>query len=182
MTFIGIAVATLRAAKTRNLLLAVAFLFAFCIFGVLIAFEQAFNAETTTDGGRLITVNKLSFMQPLPATHFGRLQGISGIGEATFASWFGGYYREPKNSLHAFAVDTATYLEVYRSDILLSEAEKTRFKQDRLGLLVGETMATKWGWRVGDTIPVLSRSINQKNGSRSWQFTISGIFKGGLAL
>jgi putative ABC transport system permease protein len=181
MTFIGIAVANLRAAKTRNLLLAVAFLFAFCIFGVLIAFEQAFNAETTTDGDRLITVNKLSFMQPLPATHFGRLQGISGIGEATFASWFGGYYREPKNSLHAFAVDAATYLEVYRSDILLSEAEKTRFKQDRLGLLVGETMATKWGWRVGDTIPVLSRSINQKNGSRSWHFTISGIFKGGSA-
>jgi putative ABC transport system permease protein len=181
MTFVGIALTNLTAARTRNLLLAVAFFFAFCLFGVLTAFEQAFNAETTTDAGRLITVNKLSFMQPLPATHFGRLQGISGIGEATFASWFGGYYREPKNSLHAFAVDTATYLEVYRSDILLSESEKTRFKQDRLGLLVGETMAAKWGWKVGNTIPVLSRSIVQKNGSRSWHFTISGIFRGGSA-
>ncbi|MEH2557023.1 putative ABC transport system permease protein [Bradyrhizobium algeriense] len=181
MTFVGIALENLRAAKARNLLLAVAFFFAFCLFGVLTAFEQAFNAEATTDAGRLITVNKLSFMQPLPATHFGRLLGISGIGEATFASWFGGYYREPKNSLHAFAVDPATYLEVYRSDILLSESEKTRFKQDRLALLVGEAMAAKWGWRVGDTIPVLSRSIVQKNGSRSWQFTISGIFKGGSA-
>ena len=123
MTFAGIALANLRAAKTRNFFLAVAFFFAFCIFGVLTAFEQAFNAEATTDAGRLITVNKLSFMQPLPATHFGRLLSISGVGEATFASWFGGYYREPKNSLHAFAVDPATYLEIYRSEIFLSASE-----------------------------------------------------------
>ena len=181
MTLVGIALANLRSARTRNLLLAVSFFFAFCIFGVLAAFQQAFNAEATVDAGRSITVNKLSFMQPLPATHFRRLLGIPGVGEATFASWFGGYYREPKNSLHAFAVDPATYLEVYASDILLSESEKAKWKQDRLGLLVGETMAAKWGWRVGDTIPVLSRSIAQKNGSRSWHFAIAGIFKGGSA-
>ena len=181
MTFIGIALANLRAAKTRNVLLAAAFCFAFSLFGLLTAFERAFNAEATSDAARLITVNKLSFMQPLPATHFGRLKSIPGVGEATFASWFGGYYRDPRNSLHAFAVDAATYLDVYRSDIMISEADKTRFKQDRTGLLVGEAMAAKWGWKIGDTIPVLTRSIVQKNGSRSWHFTISGIFKGGSA-
>jgi putative ABC transport system permease protein len=181
MTAVEMALANLKSAKARNALLAASFFFAFCIFGVLAAFERAFNAEATIDAGRLITVNKLSFMQPLPATHYGRLRGIDGVGEATFASWFGGYFRDPKNSLHAFAVDPATYLDVYRSDVLLSEAEKTRFKQDRLALLVGEAMAAKWGWKVGDTVPVLSRSIVQKNGSRSWSFVIAGIFKGGSA-
>src|SRR5205814_1555219 len=58
-----------------------------------------------------------------------------------------------------------------------SEARQT-FIRERTGALVGEAMAKKWGWRVGDHVPISSNIFTQKSGSRSWDFTIVGIFGG----
>src|SRR5262249_34578549 len=46
------------------------------------------------------------------------------------------------------------------------------------GALVGENMLKKWGWKVGDRVPIMSNIFTQKNGSRTWDFTIVGTFKG----
>lgn len=181
MTSLTLAVSNLRKTKVRALLLVFTIFFGFCTFGVLLAFERAFNADATADLGRMITVNKISFTQPLPFAHFNRLRSMPDVGEATFASWFGGYYREPGNSLHAFAVDPETYLDVYRGDILISEVAKAAFLRERTALLVGESMAARWGWKIGDQVPVLSRSIAQRTGSQSWTFIIAGVFKAGSA-
>jgi putative ABC transport system permease protein len=181
MTSLTLAMSNLRKTKMRSFLLMLSIFLGICTFGVLAAFERAFNADATSDVGRMITVNKISFTQPLPFAHFGRLRSVPGVGEATFASWFGGYYREPSNSLHAFAIDSETYLGVYRGDILLTEAEKAAFLRERTALLVGEAMARKWGWKVGDQVPVFSRSIAQRSGSQSWTFVIAGVFKAGSA-
>lgn len=181
MTSLTLAVSNLRNTIARNVLLMLSIFFGTCTFGVLTAFERAFNADATSDIGRMITVNKISFTQPLPLSHFDRLRSIPGVGEATFASWFGGYYREPSNNLHAFAVDPESYLSVYRTDILLSDDERATFLRERTALLVGEAMAAKWGWKVGDQVPILSRSILQRSGSQSWTFVIAGVFRAGSA-
>jgi len=74
------------------------------------------------------------------------------------------------------AVQPETYVDVYGKDIDIPAEAQQAFLRERTGALVGETMARKWGWKVGDRIPVSSNIFSQRNGSRTWDMTIVGIF------
>jgi putative ABC transport system permease protein len=164
--------------KLRAGLMIASILIAFAIFGVLAAFERAFNAgEDVAAADRLVVVNKINFTQPLPIAYFNRVRGIDGVRQVTHLNWFGGYFQDPKNFLLVFAVEPQTYTELYSDDFEFpAEARKT-FISERTAALVGEAMAAKWGWKVGDHVPISSNIFSQKNGSRTWDFTIAGIFK-----
>src|SRR5262247_1498689 len=106
----------LFAKKLRAILMIVSILVAFAIFGVLLAFERAFNAgEQAAEADRLVIVNKINFTQPLPIAYFNRVRAIEGVRQVTHANWFGGYYQDPKNLLFVMAVDPQTYFDVYAS-------------------------------------------------------------------
>jgi len=124
-----------------------------------------------------VVVNKINFTQPLPIAYFNRVRGVEGVRQVAHLNWFGGYYQDPKNFLIALAVQPETYLEVYGNDIDMSAEERQAFIRERTGALVGETMARKWGFKVGDRIPVNSNIFSQRNGSRTWDMTIVGILK-----
>ena len=165
--------------KLRALLMLFAILIAFLIFGVLAGFERAFNAgEDVAAADRLMVVNKINFTQPLPIAYFNRVRGLAGVRQVTHFNWFGGYYQEPKNFLIVMAVDPETYMEVYRDQIDIPAEARQAFGRERTGALVGEAMLKKWGWRVGDRVPIMSNIFTQKNGSRTWDFTIVGTFTG----
>jgi putative ABC transport system permease protein len=74
------------------------------------------------------------------------------------------------------AVEPQTYMDVYGKDVVIPAEAQQAFLRERTGALVGETLARKWGWKVGDRIPVASNIFSQKSGSRTWDFTIVGIF------
>jgi putative ABC transport system permease protein len=78
----------------------------------------------------------------------------------------------------ALAVDPVTYMEVYGNELDISPEARQSFIRDRTGALVGQAMAQKWGWKVGDHVPIANDIFTQKDGSRSWDFTIVGIFNG----
>lgn len=181
MTSLDLVVRNALRARTRTAILMLSILIAFTLFGVLAAFERAFSAGAEGGRERLITVNRISFTQPLPLAHYQRALTVPGIGAASYASWFGGYYREPRQSLHAMAVEPRSYLEVYGADLRLGEAERAAFLGDRTGILVGEAMAARWGWRVGDRVPIVTRAAARRDGARAWTFTVAGIFRGGTA-
>jgi putative ABC transport system permease protein len=163
--------------KLRAVLMILSILIAFAIFGVLAAFERAFNAgEEVAEDDRLVVVNKINLTQPLPISYVDRVRNMEGVRLVTHANWFGGYYQDPKNFLITFAVDPATYLQVSENDFLYTPEMRGAFIRERTGLLVGEAIAQKWGWKVGDRIPIGSNIFSQKNGSRSWDMTIVGIF------
>jgi putative ABC transport system permease protein len=165
--------------KLRATLMLVSILIAFLIFGVLAGFERAFNSgEDVASADRLMVVNKINFTQPLPIAYFNRVRGVEGVRQVTHLNWFGGYYQEPKNFLIVLAVEPQSYMEVYDDQIFIPAEVRQTFIRERTGALVGEAMAKKWGWKVGDRVPIMSNIFTQKNGSRSWDFTIVGTFTG----
>jgi putative ABC transport system permease protein len=179
MTDLGLVAKNLFRKKLRAALMIASILVAFLIFGVLAGFYRAFSSgEDRAAADRLVVVNKINFTQPLPISYFNRVRAIEGVRQATFANWFGGYYQEPKNLLIVMAVDPETYFDVYDHEFAPSAGAREAFKQDRTAAVVGEAMARKWGWKVGDHIPISSNIFSQRSGSRTWDFTIVGTFAG----
>ena len=163
--------------KLRAILMLFSILIAFLIFGVLAGFERAFNkGEDVAAADRLMVVNKINFTQPLPIAYVNRVRAIGGVRQVTHFNWFGGYYQDPKNFLIVMAVEPASYMQVYQDQIDVAADARQAFIRERTGVLVGEAMLKKWGWKVGDRVPIMSNIFTQKNGSRTWDFTIVGTF------
>jgi putative ABC transport system permease protein len=165
--------------KLRASLMIVCILTAFAIFGVLASIERSVNAgQDLAVANRLMVVNKINFTQPLPVSYVARVQAVEGVQEVTHVNWFGGYYQDPKNFLVALAVDPVTYMEVYDDELDISAEARRSFIRERTGALVGEAMAKRFGWKIGDHVPIANDVFMQKNGSRRWDFTVVGIDKG----
>ena len=165
--------------KLRAILMIVSILVAFAIFGVLACFERAFNAgQDRAQVDRLVVVNKINFTQPLPISYLNRVSAVEGVRQVTHFNWFGGYYQDPKNFLIVMAVEPESYMKLYDSDFTYAPDARQAFIRERTGALVGERMMAKWGWKVGDHIPISSNIFSQKSGSHTWDFTIVGTFAG----
>jgi putative ABC transport system permease protein len=163
--------------KLRAILMIVSILIAFAIYGVMASFERAFNAgQDRATPDRLVVLNKINLTQPLPISYYNRVAAIDGVAQISHISWFGGYYQEPRNFLAAFAVDLESWMKLRDSDFVFSPEARTAFIRERTGILVGARMLEKWGWKVGDHVPISSSIYFQKNGSRAWDFTIVGSF------
>jgi putative ABC transport system permease protein len=90
---------------------------------------------------------------------------------ATWATWFGG--KDPKHDREFFSalgVDPATYFDVY-DEMKVPADQMETWKHDRQGAIVGDVLAKKLGWKVGDKI-ILQSGIY----SGDWQFTLDGIY------
>ncbi len=162
--------------KLRFSLLFISILIAFLLYGVLASVKTLL--ETGGDGAndtRMVTMNKINFTQPLPIAYLNRIRAIKGVTVATHTNWFGGYYQEPRNFMVMFATEPQSYLQVY-PEIVVAPAEKDAFFKERTGILVGKEVADKFGWKVGQQVPIFSNIYQQKNGSRSWSFKVAGIW------
>ena len=163
--------------RLRAGLLIFSIFIAFLIFGVLGAVRHVFSGENIKIADdRLVTVNKINFTQPLPVAYVERIRAVPGVRAVSYANWFGGYYQEPKNQLFTFAVEPESWLATH-PEMLLDDAARKDWLARRDGLLVGEAAARKWGWKIGDRVPLSSNIYSQKsNGSHSWEFTIIGQY------
>lgn len=158
----------------RTSLLMVSILIAFLIFSVLFSFNHAINNFNSLPN-RLITLSKINFTETLPMAHYDRVARTEGVAVATHLNWFGGYYQDPvRGFMPVFAVDPETYYEVYKDDLPITEEAKKAFFTERTAMLAAEPVAEKWGWKVGDTIPLNSNIFSQTDGSRVWDFKLVG--------
>ena len=164
--------------KLRLLLNGFAILVAFFLFGALGSLNGALTAgvELSADD-RLMVVNKINFTQPLPMSYFQKVKGLEGVDNLTFANWFGAYYQDPQQLFNGMAVDPETWLQVY-PEYILDEDAKQRWLQTRRGAIVGKPLADRFGWKVGDLIPISSNIFSQADGSHVWQMEVSGIYSG----
>ncbi|MGF1454750.1 MAG: ABC transporter permease [Alphaproteobacteria bacterium] len=162
----------------RSLLLILAIFVAFLIFGVLASFDAALNADSDMAADdRLVVTNKINFTQPLPIAYVNRVEALPGVDRVSYTQWFGSYYQEQRNFIVGFAVDPESYLDIY-DEYLLSPEEKKAFLEDQSSLLVGREVAERYGWSVGDQIPIMTNIWTRQDGSMSWPFTIRAIFDG----
>ncbi len=163
----------------RTTLLLVSIMIAFLIYGVLAGFNDSFtrNAESGP-ANRMIVSNKINFTVSLPYSHVDQVARVEGVTATSHSTWFGGYYQEPRNTLIMFAIDPTTYLPMYQDRIVLPDEEKAAFVEDRAGLLVGRSVADRFGWEVGQQVPLFSNIYSNKSGSKTWDFTVRGIYDG----
>lgn len=149
---------------------------AFLLFGVLSALKNGFSMGVDVAGAdRLMITHKASFTFPLPYSYGARIRAVEGVREATHATWFGGYYQEESNFLQMFPVDAATYLDVY-SDYVVTTETRERWFADRTGALIGRAYAERFGWKVGDRIPLRSNIYRRTDGGDTWEFTVAGFW------
>jgi putative ABC transport system permease protein len=172
MTLTGIAARNIGRNKLRTTLtvtvVAIATLFFILLRTVVWSWT---SASEFSKKDRIATRHKVSFIMQLPKRYAEEIKQIPGVTAVCYANWFGA--KDPKNEKDFFATiatDPAALLNVY-SEIKTPEAHKQAFLADRQGALVGDALAKKKGWKVGDKV-VLSGTIYPGD----WSFNISGIY------
>ena len=159
--------------KTRTLLTVGSIAVALFLFGLLVTIETSLNAGVDVAGAdRLIVRNKTSLIMPLPLSYQERLRQMEHITEATFATWFGGIYQDQKNFFPQFAIDTETYRALF-PEFRIPDEQWQAFLADQEGAVVGRTTAERFGWKVGDRIPIQGTIW-----SGTWDFNIRAIYEG----
>jgi putative ABC transport system permease protein len=178
MKYFPLVWATLWRKKTRTIFTLLSVVVAFLLFGVLETVDYAFSHPSGGASGadKLVTMNKYSITLPLPFADVRQIRSVPGVEEATWLSWFGGYYQESKNFVFALPVDTDTYFNLHKDEFIVSDAEMQAFRNTRTGGLVNVALMKKFGWKVGDKVPLHSTIWTQKNGSLDWTFDIVGTF------
>jgi putative ABC transport system permease protein len=161
--------------KVRTGLTIACIFIGFLLFGVVMAIRAAFSMGVDIAGAdRLVTIHKVSLIQLLPRSYLERIRAMEGVEEATHANWFGGYYQDPSNFIANMAVEPEPWLQMY-PEFVVPEEHKRAWIANRAGAIVGINTATKFGWKVGDRVPLISPIYRKPDGS-PWDFTIEGIY------
>lgn len=175
MKYLHLIWAALFRRKLRTFLTLVSIVTAFLLFGLLDAVRVGFDQAGQSANGatRLQTGSKLSFIQLLPMALGSRITQVDGVKDTTFANWFGGAYQDPHNQVFSFAV-APNYLDIY-PEMEVSAEHRKAFAETKIGALVGEGLAKRFGWKVGDQLPMQSTIFPDKSGSLNWTFKIVGL-------
>ncbi len=176
MKYFHLVWAALFRRKTRTLLTLLSVLAAFVLFGLLDGVRVAFTAGSEAAGvDRMIVSSRFSIIQPLPQSLIPRVQATPGVKTVTWANWFGGYYKEPKNQGFNIAIGP-DYFKVY-PELVVSDEARQSFERTRTGALLGETLAKRFGWKVGDKVVVTGAIFpNKASGDTTWTFDVVGTF------
>ncbi len=178
MKYLPLIWSNLKRKKARTIFTVLSVFVSFVLFGALLAIDNAFTSGVDVAGAdRLLTIHKVSLIQPLPATYGPRIKAMPGVEAVTFANWFGGIYQDPKNFFAQMAVDKDTFLDLY-PEYILPEAQKKAWLSDRAGAIIGRQLADRFGFKVGDRIPIQATIYRKPGGSSLWDFNVSGIYEG----
>ena len=162
--------------KTRTIFTFLAILLAFVLFGMLQGVNRAFNAGVeAANVDRLYVLSRISLIEQLPYSHLANIETVPGVEAVAHGAWFGPYYQDPKNFLFSYAVDPALYMDMY-PEFRLPQDQLSAFVNTRTGAVVGKMLAAKYGWEVGDRVPLVSTIWTKPGGSSNWEFDIVGIF------
>jgi putative ABC transport system permease protein len=171
--------ATLWRKKARTILTLLSIVIAFLLFGVLETIDYAFSHPSSgiTGADKLVTINRFSITLPLPISDTQQIRSVPGIAEVTWMSWFGGYYQEQKNFVFALPVDTDSYFNLHKGEFVVADAQMQAYRNTRTGALVNSALMKKFGWKIGDKVPLHSAIWTRKeDGSLDWTFDIVGSF------
>lgn len=173
MRFLGLIFANLFRKKTRLVLTLGSFTVALFLFGLLMIIRTGFGIGIEIAGAdRLVVINRVAIIQPLPYSYRDRIARIPGVRVVTFASWFGGVYQDERNFFAQFAIDADNQRETY-PEFIIDDQQWDSFLKDREGAFAGAELAKRFGWKIGDRIPFRNSLFPGQ-----WQFNLRGIYHG----
>jgi putative ABC transport system permease protein len=179
MKYFSLVWCNLKRKKLRTSLTLLSIAVAFLLFGLLCSIKNAFTAGVTMAGAdRLITRHKVSLIMTLPVAYGARMEQVPGVSSAVHETWFNGIYQnEPKNFFGSFPVNPEPFLAMF-PEFLLPEDQKQAWLKTRTGAIVGRTLAKRFGWKIGDRVPLTSPIWPRKQEEQAWEFDIVGIYDG----
>jgi len=161
--------------KTRTVLTLLSIVVAFALFGLLQAVQVAFESGAdAADAKRLLTTARYSIIEPLPMSYLRRIEQVPGVVGVASADWFGAKYQNESNAFPVFAVDPARYLDMY-PEFTIERAQREAFARTRTGAVAGKRLADRFGWKVGQKLPISSEIHAKTDGSMNWEFDLVGI-------
>jgi putative ABC transport system permease protein len=173
MKYVHLILSNLFRKKTRTALTAGSFAVALFLFGILAVVDGAFQQGVDVAGvDRLVVLNRVSIIQPLPLAYRDRLLRIPGVTHVTFANWFGGVYQDERNFFPQFAIDRESYRQMF-TEFIVPDDQWQAFQTDKEGAIVGEALAERFKWKIGDRIPIKGTIF-----AGTWEFNIRGIYRG----
>ena len=176
MRYLPLLWAQLFRKKTRTVLTVLSVLVAFLLFGLLEAVQVAFESGAdSADAKRLLTTARYSIIEPLPMSYAPRIERVAGVVGVAYADWFGAKYQNESNAFAVFVVDPARYLDMY-PEFEITPAQREAFVKTRTGAVAGKRLADRYGWKVGQRLPIASEIHAKSDGSLNWEFDLVGIF------
>jgi putative ABC transport system permease protein len=174
MKFSRLILANLLRKKVRLLLTVGSFAVALFLFAFLAVVRDAFGrGADIASADRLFVINRTSIINPLPLSYADKMMRIPGVKMLTHDNWFGGIYQDEKNFFPQFVIDPANQRQVF-PELIVSDVEWQNFLKDRQGAIVGARTAQRFGWKIGDRVPLKTTIY----GAGSWEFNIDGIYHG----
>ena len=173
MKFFRLVLAQLLRKKVRTTLTIGSFTVALFLYGLLVTIRGAFSGGADVAGvDRLTVINKTSLIMPLPFSYRDRILRVPGVSGVTYATWFGGVYQDEKNFFPQFGVDKDTWFDVY-AEYVLPKDQREAFLRDRQACLAGKSLAKRFGFKVGDRLPLRGTIW-----PGAWEFNVAGIYEG----
>jgi len=178
MKYFGLLWAGLFRRRTRTVLTLASIAIAFLLFALLRSIIDGFVGGVQLVGAdRLIVSPRYSIVDPLPLSYQQRIQAVPGVVGVTIANWFGGTYQDPRNFFPKHPVDPRAYFNMY-SELIIAPEQLAAFESTRSGTVVPRQLAERFGWNMGDRIPIEADIWPKTGGDRLWEFDVVGIYDG----
>lgn len=178
MKYLPLVWSNLGRRKLRTALTLLCIVVAFILYGYLAAIARAFDQGASVAGAdRLVVRHRVSITQLLPESYQRRIAEIPGVKSVTHATWFGGIYQDPKNFFAQMPVNPDEFLSMF-PEFHLPEEQRQAWLDLRTGAIAGRKTAEKYGWKIGDRIPLQATIWQRKDGRSTWEFDLVGIYDG----
>jgi putative ABC transport system permease protein len=160
--------------KRRSILTVLSIAFSLLLLTLMMTIWRGFYLDqgSAESAERLVVRHRVSLTFWLPSFYREKIRAIPGVVAVAPMSWFGGIYKDqkPENFFAQFATDPEEFFKVYR-DFQMPVDQVTAWQRDRQGVIVEDTLAKKYGWKLGDRI-VLQGTIYPLNP----ELNIRGIY------
>ena len=161
--------------RARTWLILLQVIIAFTLFGVLQGLDTGIKqAIAKAHADRMYVLSRVSRGDSLPFALLADIKRVPGVVAVTYQSGIGGTYQNPDQQIGANAVDAASFARIFR-EIVIPKDELDAFVRTRTGAIVGDQLARRYGWKIGQRIPMQSPVV-QRDGSANWPFDIVGFF------
>jgi putative ABC transport system permease protein len=173
MKYARLIFANLLRKKARLILTIGSFAVALFLFTFLAVVKDAFGRGTELAGAdRLVVINRVGLIQTLPLAYRDKILAIPGVRDVTHNHWFGGVYQDEKNFFPQFAIDVEHHRQVM-TEFRVPDDQWNAFVKDQQGAIAGAALAKRFGWKVGDRIPLQNALYGA---TKTWQFNLDGIY------
>ncbi len=173
MKFRSLIFANLFRKKIRLILTVGSFAVALFLFAFLAVVKSAFSRGADIAGAdRLVVTNRVGLIQTMPLAYRDKILTIPGVKAITHDNWFGGVYQDERNFFPQFVTDIENHRQVY-PEFVVPDDQWQNYVKDRQGAIAGARTAERFGWKVGDRIPIKNSLYGP---STTWEFNLDGIY------